>query len=119
MLVSDIENPFTVEMLSEIVASQLCCFGDHLLIVEPVPGEFEAGIEITAEDNVILVCERPQVMEQKKVTLSSLLLFLDQCSPKSLIDTQYSVSDSFKVGFYEKDEGFIEVFHINDLVGSE
>lgn len=115
MQLTSVTAPYTVEMLIEIVASQLTCFGDHILVVRPKPHVEAPRIEIEVDGQLLIECGDKQFMKSSGNTLSSLLKRLHLLNEKSTIDTYYDVPSNWRIGFFDKQEGFIETLSIADL----
>jgi hypothetical protein len=117
MQLTSITAPYTVEMLTEIVASQLTCFGDRQLIVNPSPKTYTPNIEIEVDGELLIECGGKSFMKRVGNTLSALLNRLNSLDEKSVIDTYYDVPINWRIGFFDKQEGFIETLSISDLPG--
>lgn len=115
MQLTSITAPYTVEMLTEIVASQLTCFGDHQIIVNPQPANYAPNIEIEVDGEVLIECGKESFMKRKGNTLSNLLKRLNSLPEKSVIDTYYDVPKNWRLGFEDDKEGFVEILSIADL----
>ena len=113
MLIENIKAPMTAEMLSEIVESQICCFGDAPLVTRPEMA-FISGEEIFIESSILLCCMSDEEMAEDDLTLNHLARHIEAFDQSSIIYYISLKPKDFSVGFYA-DDRFIEVINSNEL----
>ncbi|WP_024608583.1 hypothetical protein [Pseudoalteromonas sp. TAB23] len=113
MLIEDIKAPMTAEMLSEIVESQICCFGDAPLITRP-KFDFINGVEILIENSILLCCMSDEEMSEDNLTLMHLAKYIKAFDERSILYYISLKPKVFSVGFYA-DDRFIEVVNSSEL----
>jgi hypothetical protein len=115
MLTTEWTKPLTVEMLLDIIDSQIVCFGNHHLVTKP---EISDCVELFANGKSIIRCMDNNSMIKDKLDLAHLqarLKKLSATSQKSVIQTSGGICMSFQVGFNHRVEGFIEVIAQNEV----
>ena len=115
MLTTQWTKPLTVEMLLDIIDSQLVCFGNHQLVTKP---ELSNCVALFANGKSVMRCMDNNSMRADKGDLAQLqtrLKKLSAKSQKSIIQTSDKVSMPFQVGFNHSVEGFIEVIATNEV----
>lgn len=113
MLFEDIKNPINIEMLREIVLSQLCLFGDRQLLVRPEE-EFIFSDEIFVKDTILLCCMSDAEMQEDQLTLKYLYDLLTKYDGSLQPYYIAPLKREFSVGF-DGEDGFVEVFNTTEL----
>lgn len=111
MEVIEYTKPLTCEMLQDIVASQLCLWGDKQLVVRP---EVKREFELFAANEVLLCCMSDDEMQEYGGTLANLLDAVNIPPPASVVRVNSDIPPDFVVGFYT-DDGFIEVINYSEI----
>jgi len=114
MLISEIKTPTTVEMLLEVISSQLSLYGQRLLVTKPELDFVKNGVELFVGDKTLLCCMSNQEMAEDGLTLNHLHELLQSLPAHELITATNNISESFRVGF-EGDDEFVEVISYADI----
>ncbi|NQZ48713.1 MAG: hypothetical protein HRT95_00580 [Moritella sp.] len=115
MLISTPTKLTTAGMLLEVTSSQLCLYGQRLLVTKPELNFIKNGVELLVGDKTLLCCMSNQEMAEDKLTLNHLHELLQSLPENEVISTLSKSDKSFRIGFVTEDNNFVEVINFAEI----